>query len=49
MPRKDYEYLINNFKVNDYDVKSHHKDSSYPCTFAKVSYEKTVLKEKIEA
>lgn len=48
MPRHDYESFIKEFKMDDYDVKSHYKDSSYPYKFAKVSYERSILKENTD-
>lgn len=48
MPRKDYEKFIKEFKLNDYDIKSHYKDLNYPYTFAKVSYEKSILIENTD-
>ena len=48
MPRPDYEKFIKEFNSNDYDVKSHYKDPKYPYTFAKVSYEKSILRENTD-
>lgn len=46
MPRDDYERFIKEFKINNYDVKSHYTDSNYYLTFAKVSYEKSRIIDK---
>lgn len=48
MPRADYERFIKEFKINNYDVKSHYKDSDYPYAYAKVSYEKSILLENTD-
>ena len=49
MPRPDYEKFIRDFCImEDYKVYSYSIDSEYPYTFAKVSYEKSLLIEKTD-
>lgn len=48
MPRPDYDKLLNNFKTEDYKIYTNEVDSDYYYTFAKASYEKSILKENLD-
>jgi lipopolysaccharide cholinephosphotransferase len=50
MPRRDYEYLINNFTNSSTDISivSIHNNSEYPIPFAKLSFNQTDLVENID-
>ena len=48
MPRSDYEKLIKNFRSEDYQIYTNEINNAYYYSFAKASYNKSVLKENMD-